>query len=199
MSRTTREETPMTTRLPPASEAQWSDATRELLGKTTPAADHPAGEGPPNILYTIAHHPHLLGPFLGFSGALASRGVLPRRDSELLALRAAWNCRSPFEWGHHVEYALAAGLTPDEIDRIAQTPNEVDWSGRDLLLLRAADELHQQHTLTDASYQALRSELDEAQLVELVFVVGNYTMLSMLANATGVPLEARLPTMPARL
>lgn len=186
----------MTSRLPPAPEPQWSHATRELLGEAIPAAEHPAGEGPPNILYTIAHHPHLLGPFLEFSAALATRGVLERRDSELLALRAAWNCRSPFEWGHHVEYALAAGLSPGDIERIALAPDHASWSARDSLLLRAADELHRRQTLADATYQALRSELDEAQLVELVFVVGNYTMLSMLANATGVPLEARLPAMP---
>ena len=35
-----------------------------------------------------------------------------------------------------------------------------------------------------------------AEIVEIVMVVGHYTMLSMLANATGVPLEARLPGWP---
>ena len=182
--------------LPPAPESNCSHATRELLGGTLPAARHPTGEGPPNILYTIAHHPHLLGPFLEFSAALATRGVLARRDSELLALRTAWNCRSPFEWGHHVEYALAAGLAPEQIQRIAVAPDHTSWSARDGLLLRAADELHQRQTLSEPTYQALCGEFDEAQLVELVFVVGNYTMLSMLANGTAVPLEARLPAMP---
>ena len=34
------------------------------------------------------------------------------------------------------------------------------------------------------------------KIVEIVFVVGNYTMLSMVANATGVPIEQRLSEMP---
>jgi len=42
------------------------------------------------------------------------------------------------------------------------------------------------------------AEFESAQLVELPFVVGNYTMLSMVANATDVPLEPDLPLMPSR-
>ena len=40
--------------------------------------------------------------------------------------------------------------------------------------------------------------MDDAQIVELTFVVGNYTMLSMVANATGVPVEDRLPGLPEK-
>ena len=186
----------MSHRLPPARDPQWSDATREILAATTPAAEHPDGEGPPNILYTIAHHPHLLGPFLGFSSTLATRGVLTRRDSELLAVRASWNCRSAFEWGHHVEYALEAGMSHAEVERLAGPGDAEGWSDRDRWLVRAADELHADQTLSDDTYAALRAEFNEAQLVELVFIVGHYTMLSMVAKATGVELEARLPSLP---
>ena len=190
---------PMIPRLDPAPEERWSEATRAVLGGTPSAAEDPNGEGPPNILYTIAHHPHLLAPFLGFAAALATRGVLSRRDSELLALRAAWNCRSAFEWGHHVEYGSAEGLSPEQIERVALAPEHEAWSPRDRLLLRAADELHRNHSVADETFAKLRDELDAAQIVELTFVVGNYTMLSMVANATGVPLEARLPAMPAEV
>ena len=153
-------------------------------------------ESTPNILGTIAHHPTLLEPFLGFAAALASRGVLPKRSAELLALRTAWNCRSSFEWGHHALYAREAGLGDDEIERIAKAPESTHWSAPDRALLRSADELHQQHTLNDDTWAELAGLLSEAQLVELVFVVGQYTMLSMLARATGVPLEPGLPPLP---
>lgn len=185
----------MTTRIPPSTAAQWSEETRAILGDATPAAKSPSGMGPPNILYTIGHHPALLGPFLSFTSTLALQGVLPRRDSEVLALRASWNCQSAFEWGHHVEYGEAEGLTGEEIAAIAQpgAAEDARLSSRDRLLVKAADELHASQQLADETYEALRAALDEAQLVELTFVVGNYTMLSMVANATGVPLEERLP------
>ena len=154
------------------------------------------GEGAPKILGTVAKHPHLLKPMLEFSTALAS-GVLPRRESEILALRAAWNCRSEFEWGHHSRYGLTAGLTQQEIDRLAGGSPEVDWNAADAALIRAADELHHEQDVSDATWSALADTWDEAQLVEIPFVVGQYTMLSMVAKSTGVPVDdalARFPT-----
>ncbi|MEO1936129.1 MAG: carboxymuconolactone decarboxylase family protein [Myxococcales bacterium] len=186
----------MKSRLGPASPDHWSEPVREVLDGLQPAADSATGKGPPNILYTIAHHPVLLPSFLGFTATLATRGVLERRDSELLALRTSLNCRSAFEWGHHVEYGLAAGLEPKELGAIANGPEDPSWSPRDRSLLRACDELHAHQQISDQTYDAVSAELSEAQIVELTFVIGNYTMLSMVANATGVPLEERLPAMP---
>ena len=44
--------------------------------------------------------------------------------------------------------------------------------------------------------QRLRARYDDAQLVEIPFVVGQYTMLSMVANGTGVAVEPGLPELP---
>jgi len=193
----------MTLRLPTFDPADWAEAVREILGdaRTDIARDDASTtqrrrKGPPNILFTIARLPHLLAPFLGFSSGLATRGVLERRDSELLALRASWHCRSAFEWGHHVEYARDAGLDDDEIDRIRIGPDAPGWSDDDRALLRAADELHTRQCISDQTWTTLTGSFTEAQLVEIPFIVGQYTMLSMVANSTGVPLEPGLPPMP---
>jgi len=186
-------------RLRPLDPEEWSEETRAVLGGTlTPVADlegrpRKAAGGPLNILRTIAHHPKLLSPFLGFAATLAVNGTLPRRESELLALRAAWNCSSAFEWGHHVIYARSAGLSDEEIERVAEGPEHPGWSEGDRALLNAADELHARQDLSDATWERLKETWQEAQLLEIPFVVGNYTMLSMVANATGVPVEDDLP------
>ncbi len=188
-------------RLKPLEPSEFGEEARKLLGWTLQrvaaleGGSESAPRRPLNILRTLAQHPHLLGPFLGFAAALAG-GALPRRSSELLALRAAWNCRSDFEWGHHVVYALAAGLSDDEIARIAAGPHAAGWSDGDALLLRAADELHRGHDVSEATWRALEAAYDVAQLVEIPFVVGQYTMLSMVANMTGVPLEEGLDDLP---
>jgi alkylhydroperoxidase family enzyme len=193
------------TRIEPLAPEDWDVRTRELLEGTVAnvarleGQEDAASDGRVlNILRTVAHHPDLLEAFLGFASALAQRGVLSRRDSELLALRAAWNCRSPFEWGHHVSYGRAAGLSELEIERIPDGPGAAGWSDADRALLRAADELHASQQISDTTWGDLRGRLSDAQLVELTFVVGQYTMLSMVANATGVPLEPHLPQMPRR-
>jgi alkylhydroperoxidase family enzyme len=196
----------MSTRVPALAPAEWTDEVQSLLGGTVaPVASLEGGAAgaeaeradprPLNILTVIAHQPRLLGPFLGWAAALALEGMLPRRDHELLALRAAWNCRSPFEWAHHVVYARAAGLTEEEIER-ATLGADAGWSDDEATLLRAADQLHERSTVDDATWAKLAGRYEPGALVELCFVVGQYTMLSMVANATGVELEAGLDSLP---
>lgn len=189
-------------RLEPLGPAALGERTEQTLAGTADSGARMEGQGavrarkPLNILATIAHHPRLLEPFLAWSAALALQGELSRRASELLALRAAWNCRSAFEWGHHAVYARAAGLTDVEIERVAEGATAPEWSPEDAALLRAADELHATQDLSDETWNRLRARYDEAQLVEIPFVVGQYTMLSMVAKATGVPVEEGLPALP---
>ena len=151
--------------------------------------------GAPRILGTVKRHPHLLEPMLKFSSALAA-GALPRRASEILALRAAWNCGSAFEWGHHSQYGLDAGLSQVEIDRLAGGASDAGWNAEDAALVRAADELHEGQDISEATWAVLAESWDEGQLVEIPFVVGQYTMLSMVAKATDVPVDGALPGWP---
>lgn len=150
---------------------------------------------PPRILGTVAKHPHLLPPMLQFSSALAN-GVLPRRASEILALRASWNCQSEFEWENHVGYGLAAGLTEEEIARLAGGDSEEGWAPEDAALVQAADELHREQDIQDSTWSTLAQTWDEGQLIEIPFVVGQYTMLSMVAKSTAVPIDPAKPRLP---
>ena len=51
------------------------------------------GREPAKTMAVLAYQPDLLSPFLGWAAALALNGVLSNRAHELLALRAASNCR----------------------------------------------------------------------------------------------------------
>jgi 4-carboxymuconolactone decarboxylase len=165
-----------------APPATLDEETAALLALTARAGGRPAG-----TMAVLAHRPALLGPFLGWAAALALEGGLSHRQHELLALRVANQCASPFEWDEHVAYARAAGLDDGEIARVAAGPDAEGWSAGEAALLRAADELVAATTVANATWDALATHFDAAALVEIVFVVGQYTMLSMVANALGVP------------
>ena len=154
----------MTERIPGLEPDSWGPVVRRALAPTVgpvaalearePGADG-ASPRPLNILTVIAHQPNLLEPFLGWASALALDGVLSRRDHELLALRTAVNCGSAFEWGHHAVYGRAAGLTDDELHRVATGPDAEGWDARDADLLRAADELQGGWTISDGTWRQL--------------------------------------------
>jgi alkylhydroperoxidase family enzyme len=193
-------------RLRPLDETEWSDEVRALLTPTISSVDaierqgagaaRPPRTKPLNILLVLAHNPHLLRPFLPWATALALGGSLDRRHCELLALRAAWNSHSDFEWGHHVEYAQAFGLRDDEIARVPAGPDAPGWSPEQVALLRAADELHASTEVSPDTWARLVELFDPAQLVEVVMTVGQYTMLSMVANTFAVEVEAGLELLP---
>jgi 4-carboxymuconolactone decarboxylase len=62
--------------------------------------------------------------------------------------------------------------------------------------VRLVDELHDSSRVGNALWAELRAEWSEAQLVELVALVGFYHLISFCANAFRLPLEpygARFP------
>ena len=104
-------------------------------------------------------------------------GRLPRRETELLILRVATLCGSEYELTQHRRLGRRAGLSADEVERV-QAPGLQGFGAREMLLLRAVDELHETRDLSDALWGELSGMLDEPTLVELVMLVGHYEMLA---------------------
>ena len=65
------------------------------------------------------------------------------------------------------------------------------------LLVALVDELHDTSTVSDHTWTALTEHYDEAQLVELVALAGQYHAVSFMANALGVEREDAAQRFPA--
>ncbi len=167
----------MEPRLKPLPREKWDDETRAILGDGDPTL---------NIFATLAHHPKLMKRWLVFGNHVLAKNTLAPRDRELLILRTGWNCRAPYEWGQHVAVARMVGVTDDEITRVTEGPGAAGWAPRDALLVKAADELHRDQTLSDATFGSLAEHYDERELLDIVFTVGQYHLVSMALNAFGV-------------
>jgi AhpD family alkylhydroperoxidase len=157
-----------------------------------------AGSGPPHLFTTLARHRRLFRPWLRFAGTLMPGGVLPRADAELLILRVAHNADCEYELTHHQRLALTAGLSANQILRVREGPEALDWSERQRLLLRAADELHAHRVVSASVWSGLRPLLSDAELIELCMLVGHYEMLAMTLNSLGVPVDAVRSEWPPR-
>jgi alkylhydroperoxidase family enzyme len=115
--------------------------------------------------------------------------TLPPRERELVMLRIGWLCQAAYEWSHHSVLGIEAGLTQDELLRIIQGPDAEGWSQFDRTLLRAVDELHEDSFIADDTWEALAERYDTRQLMDLVFTVGQYNLVSMALNSFGVQLD----------
>jgi alkylhydroperoxidase family enzyme len=178
-------------RIPPVNDpSELPEEAREILSQVSlgPAV---------NIFRTFIRHPKLLKRWLVFGNHVLFKSTLPPRERELLILRTGWRCRAEYEWGQHVIIGRAAGLTDEEIARVTQGPAASGWEPFDATLLRAADELHEDHIVGDETWRALGERYSAQQLMDLVFTVGQYTLVSMALNSFGVQLDPEVPGFPA--
>jgi 4-carboxymuconolactone decarboxylase len=142
-----------------------------------------------NIYRCLAHSPEALRRFNEWSSYLVSRrNPLPPREREIVILRAGILCKSGYEWAQHVGMGLAAGLTPEEIERVKHGA-EAGWSEADAVLIRATDELLADHFVSKPTWEALGRCYTDEQRMHVVFCAAQYAQVSMILNTFGVPLE----------
>jgi len=178
-------------RVPPVDPEALRGEPREILERS-----HMDGRTL-NIFSTLVHHPKLLKRWQVFGNHVLNKSTLPPRDRELLILRIGWLCRSEYEFGQHVVIGKRVGLRDEEIERVTRGPDAEGWDPFDVTLLRATDELHADAFLSDATWRELAARYDTMQLIDLVFTVGQYNLVSMALNTLGVQRDEGFPGFPA--
>ena len=173
-----------TPRIAPVSEARWSPEERELLLPVKQQRGYIL-----NVYATLARHPAMYRPWLAFARYILRESSLPAREREMLICRIAWLTGGEYEWSAHIKLGKDAGLTDDEIGRLAKGPDAVGWSAPDAGLVRAVDELHYDAFISDATWNALTKRFDTHQMMDMVFTVGAYKMLAMALNSLGAQLD----------
>jgi alkylhydroperoxidase family enzyme len=182
-------------RIAPLTPDQWPDEMRAALAALRPAESrHPAPlrKGRPkglNALGTLAQHPQLTMAFNTFNGHILFTSTITPRQRELLVLRVATLRECAYEWEQHRVLALDNGLDEAEVERIAAGPEAPGWAPLDRAMLLAVDELIGAGAVSDATWRSLATELDQQQLMDLVFTVGAYEILAMAFRSFGVELD----------
>jgi 4-carboxymuconolactone decarboxylase len=180
-------------RIAPLDGKEWQAVIPQLPAFAQP---DPTGKRPPFALVTtLSRHPKLLSAWLNFAAQLLG-GKLPAREREILVLRTLWLCQGSYEWGPHARVARKAGLTDADFDHIIAGPEAAEIDSFDAVLIRAADELHQDACLSESTWSALAVRFDEQQLIEVTMVVGQYHVAAFTLNSIGLADEPGTETMP---
>jgi len=171
-------------RIQPLTESEWTAEQREMLAPIK-------RDGPfYNVLGTLSRHWPAAQKFTTWAyHIMGDTSKLAPREREILILRIGWLCQAEYEWGQHVIFARDAGLSDTEIARIKEGASAAGWSDFDATLLRAVDELHSEAFVSDKTWAALSERYNEQQLMDVVFTVGQYNMVSMALNSFGVQLD----------
>lgn len=95
---------------------------------------------------------------------------------------------SEFEWYSHKKIALAAGVPPEAVEtiRVGGTPSleEPDQA----IVYEFCRTLLEQHGVDDALYSRALAALGEPAIIDLVGILGYYSLISLTINAFRVPI-----------
>ena len=175
--------------LTPLGAHEWGDDEYAAVGALMgiPGEEVPrAGSGQPrdpmnfDILGVLARHPKMARVFMSYNAFLLQRGELSLRLRELAVLRVAHVRRSAFFWSEHHRVATTGGLPEEDIASLVRGND--DFNGVDRLVLEATDQMLCDGRAQAATWLRLVEELGTHQAMELIFVVGTYSMLAMACD-----------------
>lgn len=128
----------------------------------------------------LARRAAALGEFVRYQTSLG------RRLSELAILVVArhWSCA--YEWAIHAGEALAAGVPAPVIEAVRHDRAPA-LEEPDATVHAFARELVASGRVSDATYARATAALGETGVVDLVGVVGYYTLVAFTLNARDVP------------
>ena len=164
--------------------SQLDRRTREALGFILGR-----DEDLPNLFKTLLHHPDLLCSWTKFADQILFNSSLPDRYREILILRTGFLYGSDYEQIHHTRLAGEAGLTDIEIEHIKSRVPYKYWFEEERLLLIATEELVMNYRVSDETFKKLHGFFNTEQLIEIIFTVGQYCLVSMVCNSLDIEIE----------
>ena len=176
-------------RIPPLGEEGWTPEVRDIF--TIFEGEEARERGTRfNIIKTLAHHPQLVSRFLKYEHQLLRNATIPERVREVIILRLAWLYRQEYEWRQHVAIARTIGMSEAEIDATKRGAAHEIWSTLDRHVLNATDQAYGGLTVSDETWAGLAASFDHRQMLELLFTIGTFAMMSWIFNSTGLQLES---------
>ena len=117
---------------------------------------------------------------------------LPPRLSEFAILIVARHWTAHFEWHAHKKEALKAGINPEAIAMIASHRRPVFENDAQQAVYDISKSLLETKVVADELYQTGIRALGEKGMVELVAILGYYSLVAMTLNAFEIGLPEAL-------
>ncbi|MEM7020258.1 MAG: carboxymuconolactone decarboxylase family protein [Pseudomonadota bacterium] len=177
------------TRLKPLTEDELNEEQKVFLEKLN-QGPRGASQGKIGLIgpYGVwARAPQVGEPAQLLGAALRFGSKLPENIKEAAICTVGAFYRAKFEFAAHRRLGLKAGLSEAALDRL-QAGEPPKFEGDEAIAHILADELLRQHHPSAETYGRAVTAFGEQGLVELVTLIGYYTLISFTLNAFDVDL-----------
>jgi 4-carboxymuconolactone decarboxylase len=176
-------------RFRPLTESEMSEAQRKVY-RDIAAGPRGGVRGPFNALLRspdLADRAQKLGEWVRFNSSL------PERLKEFAILITARHWNAQYEWHAHHVHALKAGLDRRLAAELALGKRPSGMSEEEEAVHDFCKELHEKKAVSDGNYARVVKHFGEHGAVDLIGVIGYYTLVSMILNVDRVPLPGGVP------
>lgn len=172
-------------RLPYLQQSDLAPADRDLL------APRSFDNSVPNLYRILAYSPNMMRKQNALALHIRHDSRLDPRLRELAILQVGYSTRQPYEYSHHVKLGMSFGVSEEDIRAIALEtagkPSNIDPLAK--LVLRAARELVAGTMMSDATFDALKQQLNGELLLELVQAIAQYIGIVRLLSTFQIDVE----------
>ncbi|MDX1483984.1 MAG: carboxymuconolactone decarboxylase family protein [Alphaproteobacteria bacterium] len=148
----------------------------------------------PGMYRLLAHQPAVLAAHRAYFSAALDTGLLPRAFKEKIAFKVARLRGSAYSSASHRRYALDHGITDAEIEAVARG----DYTGlepAEAAALGFAEEMvGQRGAVADRTLEALKAHFSNAEIIEIVALVGIMELACSFAAAFGLEADRDAPS-----
>ena len=132
-----------------------------------------------------------MGPKLSeMNKAMATGIMVPPMDREIVALATLHLERGEYEIAQHDVVADRMGIPRAKVDAIAKEHfNDPIFTDREKALLAFTRQVVRSVRVDDAVFDAVAAFYDRRQIVETIFVIGNYMLLLRVSEVAQLPID----------
>jgi len=136
----------------------------------------------------LLNNPQAARSYANLGGYVRFETPLDPRVKALAVLTAAREASGHYVWTVNQRGAREAGIGDDIVAAIREYRAPVGLAARDAAVVQFVLEILRQHRVSDATYDALRSQIGDAAIIDLLVVVSYYHGLAHLLQALDVEL-----------
>ena len=143
-----------------------------------------------HIFAALANVPNLLDPLLTFTGEMREGAVIEARLRELAIMTVALATGATYEFNHHWNSALKAGLRREQLEQLANAETSDAFDERERAIVRYARETTLSLKVSDETWSALRTHFSVREAMDVVMAVAWYNAVARVLLPMEIEIEA---------
>jgi AhpD family alkylhydroperoxidase len=145
--------------------------------------------GRSHIFFALHNIPNLTGVMLDFTKEMKYGAAVDQRLRELSIVAVGHASDCPYEFDHHWNNALKAGVRRAQLEQIGQADTSPEFDERERAVIRYAKEVTLTADASEETWAELRKHLPVREAMDIVMSVAWYNAVVRVLKPTRIELE----------